>query len=193
MINYVKNEKVMSDKKPTPLERKERTADLRQLHQPIFDALQVPDAKFIPKMVHHVKGHEGLYAGFFESELDHLEDVYTEMVSMDMESEDPDRKLFRIRCNPHFKDEYPSSEPMPNGSVRYYVPFDEFEEVKMTTPKISTRREEVDSLDIPNDPDKDLPMDQMTMRDYAAIHMREPVSLKPWLNDVIKEANLKPF
>jgi len=36
-------------------------------------------------------------------------------------------------------------------------------------------------------------MDQMIMRDYAAIHMREPVSLKPWLNDVIKEANLKPF
>lgn len=183
----------MSEKKPTPLERKERTAKLRQLHQPIFDALKVPDAIFIPKMVHRVKGHEGLHAGFFESELDLNEDIYTEMVSMDLESEDPNRKLYKIRCNPHYKDEYSTSDPLPNGGVRYYVPFDEFEEVKMIKPKLSTKKEVIDTLDIPNDPDKDLPLEQMTLRDYAAIHMREPVSLKPWLNDVIKEANLKPF
>lgn len=177
----------------TKVDRAKKTAELRQKHQPIFDALEEPKATFIPKMVHHIKGHQGLYAGFFESELRHLTDVYTEMVDIEMESEDQERRLFKIRANAHFREEYPTSEPNQNGDCRYFIPFDEFEEVKLNKPKISTKKEVIEKLDIPNDPDKDMPMEQMTMRDYAAIHMKEPVSLKPWLNDVIKEANLKPF
>jgi hypothetical protein len=179
----------------TRIDRATKTAELRQKHQPIFDALEEPKASFIPKMVHNVKGHPelGKCAGFFESELKDLVDVYTEMVDISMESEDPDRRLFRIRSNAHFREEYAASPPNQNGDSRYFIPFDEFEEVKLNKPKLSTKREKIEELDIPNNPNVDLPMEQMTMRDYAAIHMKEPVSLKPWLNDVIKEANTKPF
>jgi len=177
----------------TKIDRATKTAELRKRHQPIFEALGEPKAVFIPKMVHHIKGHQGLYAGFFESELKHLEDVYTQMVDIEMNSEDEENRLFKIRANAHFREEYPASQPNMNGDCRYFVPFDEFEEVKLNKPMLSTIIAETETLDIPNDPDKDMPMEQMTMRDYAAIHMKEPVSLKSWLNDIIKESNLKPF
>lgn len=191
----------MSDvKKPTPEERKERTNELREKHQPVFDALGVPDAVFIPKMAHYQKGLEGLHMGFFESELEHGEDVYTEMVSMQMTPEDPGRTLYRYRANPHYKEELAASEPMPNGHCRYFVPVDELEEVTMPTksaPKKRTASKATSKVDdivmIPQDPDMgDIPMDQMTMRDYAAIQLKVPMSSKSWLNDMIEEA-AKPF
>jgi len=39
--------------------------------------------------------------------------------------------------------------------------------------------------EIPN-PDQDLPIDQMSIRDLAAILLKKPVSKKQWLNDIIK-------
>ena len=173
--------------KPTPKERKERTAQLRELHQPIFESLGNPEALYIPKMAHNVKGLEGLHMGFFKSELDHGEDVYTEKVSMAQESEDPSRTLYRVRFNPHFEDEYATSEPMPNGHCRYFIPVDELEVVTEETT-------EEEDIVIEQDPDAgDLPMDQMTMRDYAAIKLLVPRSSKGWLNSMIEEAINKPF
>lgn len=166
--------------KPTPQERKKRTAELRKKHQPIFDALGVPDAVFIPKMAHYVKGLEGIHMGFFESELEHGEDVYTEKVSMQLESEDPDRTLFKVAGNPHYDEEYAKSEPTAGGSFRYFVPVEEMEEITMpskTAKKIS----------IPKDPERDQPMDQMTMRDFYSMIQNKPVSSKDWLNDLISK------
>lgn len=167
--------------KPTPTERKNATAELRKKHQPIFKALGIPDATYVPKMAHNVKGLIGLHMGFFVSELDG--DVYTEKVSMQMESEDPDRILYKLRHNPHFKEEFAASEPMAGGDCRYFVPVDEMEIVE--EPKSGKKKGKADTITIPNDPNSDLPMDQMTIRDYAAIHMKKPVSQKEWLNDII--------
>ena len=36
------------------------------------------------------------------------------------------------------------------------------------------------------DPDEDMPMDQMTMRDLAALLLKKPVSKKKCLNEIIK-------
>jgi hypothetical protein len=179
----------MTTKKPTPEERKDITVNLRQKHQPIFNALGISDAIFIPKMAHYQKGLTGLHMGFFESELEKGTDLYTEKVSMELESEDPNRTLYKVKHNPHFKEEYAASEPMPNGHCRYFIPVDEL--IEVTKPIESAK--EADDLIIPKDPNLDLPMDQMTIRDYAAIHMREPISFKLWLNDVITDANQKPF
>ena len=166
------------NKKPTPQERKEMTAELRKKHQPYFDAEKTPEASFIPKMAHFVPGLEGLHMGFFESEM--KEDVYTEMVSMQLESEDPSRTLYKVRYNPHFEEEYAKSAPMSNGSCRYFIPLDEMEAIDPT-------KSENKKITIPKDPDADLPMDQMTMRDYVAIHTGKPVSFKPWLNELIQK------
>ena len=37
------------------------------------------------------------------------------------------------------------------------------------------------------DPDTDLPIDQLTIRDLAAILTGKPVSLKQWLNEIVKK------
>jgi len=165
--------------KPTPQERKERTAELRRLHEPVFKSLKIPDANYIPKMAHFVKGLDGLQMGFFTSELEDG-DVYTEKVSMQMESEDESRTLYKIKHNPFFKEEYVASEPMASGDCRYFIPVEEMEIVEAPVKKIKK-----ETISIPNDPDKDLPLDQMTIRDYMTIHTGKPVSLKPWLNELI--------
>jgi len=36
------------------------------------------------------------------------------------------------------------------------------------------------------DPDQDCPIDQMNIRDLAAILLKKPVSKKKWLNDLVK-------
>lgn len=177
-------------KKPTPQERKEATAKLREKHQPIFDALGISDAEYVPKMAHFQKGLTGLHMGFFEGELIKGCDVYTEKVSMSLEPEDPNRTLYRWRYNPHFKEEYPTSDPTEGGYIRYFVPVEELEEVylKPVNAGIGKVKEEIH---IPFDPNTDALMDQMTIRDYAAIHLKTPVSQKDWLNTIIKDSTKK--
>lgn len=183
--------------KPTPQERKDATAELRQKQQPIFDALGISDAKYIPKMAHHVSGLQGIHMGFFESELNHNEDVYTEMVSINMESEDPTRTLYKWRNNPHFKEELVPSDTEITKSTRYYVPMDELEKIEMpATPKrrvgrpkktISTKSPETTTpiRTVVIDSTEDLPMEAMTIRDYIAIHTGRPCSAKPWINEIV--------
>jgi len=177
--------------KPTPQERKEATLLLRQKHQPIFDKLGIPDALYIPKMAHHVKGLQGLHMGFFESELNQGKDIYTEMVSMRMESEDPTRTLYKFRNNPHFKDELVSD--VGTTSVRYYVPMEELEVVKTPINQLSKKENNKKIVTIPTDEFADTPMDQMTLRDYACIKLGVAKSSKPWLNEIINEATQNPF
>lgn len=170
--------------KPTPKERKAATAKLREKHQPVFDALHIPEALFIPKMAHYVKGLEGLQMGFFENELQD-DDVYTEMVSMNLESEDEKRRLFKISHNPYYEKEYAKSEPTASGDCRYFVAVEEMDEVEM--PKaISTKVETEEQFEIPFDPNGDAPFSAMTLKDYAALQLRYPVSDKPWLNEIIQ-------
>lgn len=195
--------------KLTPQERKEATAALRSKHQPVFDALDVSDARYIPKMAHRVNGLDGLHMGFFESELNSGEDVYTEMVSIQMDSEDANRTLYRFRYNPHFKEELMCSDDEPNNSSRYFVPMEELEIVtapakrkrgrprkspELKTPQISVentapvpkiRTVVVDSLE-------DQPMEAMTIRDYIAIHTGRPVSAKNWINEIVMDET-SPF
>lgn len=184
----------MSDEvktKITPHERKKRTAELREKHQPLFDALGVPDAVFIPKMAHFVTDLDGLHMGFFESELNHGEDVYTEKVSKHIESEDPDRTLYKIPYNPYFRDEYETSEPTSSGSVRYFIPVDEMEIVKAAgEPK--TKKEEFSFATKSDDDitgyDNNPILANATLKDFAAIMLKVPNSEHEWLNEMIKKA-----
>ena len=102
----------------------------------------------------------------------------------------PQRKLYKWRYNPHFNEEYDKTEPNPiSGHVRYLVPIEEL--VIIEKPKAEVEKEvELREFDLP-DPEDDLPLDQMTIRDLAAIILREPCSRKPWLNSIIN--NSKPF
>jgi hypothetical protein len=181
---------------PTPQERKEATFELRKAQQPIFDALGIPNATYIPKMAHHVSGLTGIHMGFFESELNHGNDVYTEKVSMQMESEDTERTLYKWRYNAHFKSELAPSDAEISKSTRYYVPVDELLKIQMPVNKKrgpykkKVKTEVTEEIKTPIrtiiiDSTEDLPMEAMTIRDYIAIHTGNPVSSKHWINDIV--------
>jgi len=165
--------------KLTPQARKELVSALRKHHENTFQELNIPNAVYIPKMAHNVTGETGIHMGFFETEINHGEDVYTEKVSRFMESEDPSRTLYKFTYNPHFKEEYSTSEPAVTGNVRYYVPVDELE-------IIDTSNMENEEFNLMN-PDEDLPLDQLTIRDLAALLLNKPVSKKIWLNQIINK------
>ena len=190
----------MDKVKPTPQERKDATVELRKRHQSVFDALGIPEAIYIPKMAYKPQGLDSIHMGFFESELKHGQDVYTEMVSIMMESEDPSRTLYKYRGNTHFREELPASdEENKSKSTRYYVPMDELEVVvtpvkrgrgrprKTPVTDIQVKRDQPKAIrTIVVDPSEDCPMDKMTVRDYIAIHTGKPVSSKKWINQIVE-------
>lgn len=95
-----------------------------------------------------------------------------------MESEDSTRTLYKYKNNPHFKDEYLTSEPTSTGNVRYLVPLNELDIIDTS---------EIEEFSLMN-PDEDLPLDQLTIRDLAALLLQKPVSKKIWLNNIIKKS-----
>jgi hypothetical protein len=176
-------------KEPVPKTNREKIADLRVKHQPLFDSLDNKDALFYPKMAYlNSKGEKII--SFFPSEIGRGEDIYTEFVSRDYVSEDPDRKLYKWKYNPFFETEYDTTTPHPiTGDIRYEIPINELIEVSNGDTEVpwytdeELANKEIEAV-LP-DSDIDLPMAEMTMRDYAAIHLAKPVSRKAWLNDII--------
>jgi hypothetical protein len=162
-----------------PEDRRDKVKKLREHHQSLLESVGASNSYFVPKMAYRPYGKTDLHIGFFASEISKGEDVYVEFTSRDLVPEDPERRLYKWRFNPHFEEEYEKTESHPTtGHSRYLIPV---EELIIVTPK---QEKDLDFTQIPN-PDEDLPMDQMTIRDYAAIHMKIPVSHKTWLNNII--------
>jgi hypothetical protein len=164
----------------TTEERKERISNLKSHHQPVLDALGVPDALFFPKMAYRPKGKDEMHLSFFPSELKRGFDIYTEFASREYEPEDQERTLWKWRFNPHWEEEY---EATPDLQVRYLIPVSEL--IKVTAPKKTevVQGDMFANLDLGID---DAPFNELTIRDLAALLLREPVSKKEWLNNLIK-------
>lgn len=166
-----------------PENKKERLRKLREFHQPTLDKHGVSDAIFIPKMAYRPYGKTDIHISFFASEINKGEDVYVEFASKDLVPEDTERRLYRWNFNPHFQEEYDTTEPNPQtGHVRYLVPVDELVLIKRNPDPEPEPEPEFGKLP---DANLDLPVNQMTIRDLAAILLKKPVSTKPWLNDII--------
>jgi hypothetical protein len=168
-----------------PEDKKERLRKLREFHQPTLESNGVSDALFIPKMAYRPHGKTDLHIAFFASEINKGEDVYVEFTSKDLIPEDTERRLYRWNFNSHFQEEYDMTDPHPQtGHVRYLVPVDELVLIKEA--KKDVKKKDEDVFILPN-ANEDLPMDQMTIRDLAAIFLNKPVSTKQWLNDLINK------
>lgn len=164
--------------KITPEERKLKTKELRLKHQPVFNALGIPDAIFVPKMAYNdpiVAGQ--LVMGFFESELAECTDIYTEMVSFNMDPEDVSRTLYKYRANPHFRGEY-HNKPTGSGYDRYLVPVSELIPIEGST--INLNQEPVLS--------DDMPIGELTAKDLAALITGKPISKKSWINELVGQS-----
>lgn len=158
------------------LDKKTKIKNLEAHHKKTFSQLGVKNPFYSPKMAYFLMGERVI--SFFVSELEKEEDIYTEFVSRDYDSEDETRTLYKFKYNPHYKTEYKATEPHDaNQSVRYIVPV---AELHACIPSDDTLEE----FDMP-DPDQDLPIDQLTIRDLAAILTGKPVSMKKWLNEIV--------
>lgn len=182
-----------TDKKEPKKSTKQIIDALRTHHQEVFNELGVSNALFFPKMAYVPKGGTEKVISFFPSEISRGQDIYTEFVSRDYNSEDPDRKLWMWKHNPFYETEYETSDPHPvTGDVRYLIPVEELVCVSEPEDEVPWKEDdEPTSLDFSKTlPDADLgdiPLSEMTMRDYAAIHLNKPVSRKKWLNDIINQ------
>lgn len=60
---------ISTSNNPSPImtteERKQRISELREHHQPVFDALDMTNALFFPKMAYRPKDKNELYLSFF--------------------------------------------------------------------------------------------------------------------------------
>jgi len=116
----------------TPEQRKKKVATLREEHEDYFQTEGVINALYIPKMAYRPKGKDELHVSFFPSELEKEENVYTEFVSIDYDSEDPKRTLYLHKYNPHWKTEYELITSS-TGFQRHLIPVTELKIINDVT------------------------------------------------------------
>jgi len=176
----------------SPEDKKENLRKLKEFHKSTLIELGVSDYSLIPKLAYRPSGKTELHVSFFYSEISKGQDVYLEFTDRNNVPEDPDRTLYLWKFNPHFEEEYEKTEPtLGTGHVRYLVPTDEFKVIKKYSPEaiVNTQKETIhkpiSDFSLP-DPETDPPINEMTIRDLAAIMLAKPVSNKEWLNNIIK-------
>jgi len=179
------------------MNKAERTVKIEKLfafHNKYFTNASLKineDFNYIPKLAHYKKGStadDGKVMGFFESEISEKTVIYTEMIDINWNSEDPTRTLYKIEYNPFYSDEYEQ-----DSKGRFLIPLEEMKEVKVE--KVFEKRGSKSSpaeFSLVNksaeeniEKVNDCSYSDMTLRDYAAIHTGKPVSNKEWLNKII--------
>jgi len=169
-----------------PDDKREKLRMMREYQQPLLDAIGESDAYYIPKMAYRPIGKSETCISLFPSELSKKVDIYTEFSSRDYTPEDQMRRLYKLRYNPHYDEEYEKTELSEiNGQFRYLVPISELIHITQTI-KVNTIQEKLDFSDL-MDPNADAPFEQLTIRDLAAILLKKPVSTKDWLNKIITD------
>ena len=146
----------------TPSERKQKVLNLKIEHEDYFKENNCLDALYIPKMAYRPNGKDDLHVSFFPSELKKEEDIYTEFVSKEYESEDPKRTLYYIKHNKNWESEYEVHESR-SGFKTHLIPVSKLKAVKDVTSNIDdTLRKKVKqdiidvNFDIPNPDEKEM-------------------------------------
>jgi len=176
-----------------PEDKREKLRLLREFHKPVFEALGIPDALFIPKLAYKPAGMTEKAVAYFASEMAKGQDIYTEFADSEYDPQDSERRLYKWRFNHNYKEEYQLVES--SGTFRYLVPVAELVLVKTNSPdilveqaatkgNIQLKLEEVSAT-----PQReDLSLKDASLRDIAAILWKKPVSNKKWVNDLIVKA-----
>lgn len=186
--------------------------DLKKWKKDKLTAIQNYHAELIEELGIHVKDFNMKKAfidnnvktvHIFASEFLKEKGFFFELIDSNLDPADPNRTVYRLAPNPNYEEEYEL-----NAKNQYIVPIDELRIVNKASvaitkaaavfasdeiigkqkisqefaPKISNNERFAVPLE------KDAPMSEMTIRDYMAIHTKTPVSLKPWLNDLIKSS-----
>ena len=139
------------NKSMTPAERKEKVNKLREEHEDYFQKEGKINALYIPKMAYRPPGKDELHVSFFPSEFEKEQDIYTEFVSINYESEDPKRTLYLLHKNLHWKEEYEAIVSN-SGFERHIVPVSELTIINDINTRNPKKVESIieDFADLPN-------------------------------------------
>lgn len=180
------------DKYGNPKEWKKMKLDqIRDYHGPLIRALGISPLDFNMKMPFYDR-HGRYVVGIFGSEFKKDKGFFFELVTRDLDPLESERKVYRIARNDNHEEEYEMNE---KGS--FLVPVDELRVVNpSSSAPVEKKPEPVQPAPVFNSKptatvEEDLPYSEMTIRDFMAIHTGKPVSLKPWLNDLLN--NSLPF
>ena len=138
----------------TPAERKKKVAKLREEHEDYFQTEGKINALYIPKMAYRPTGKDELHVSFFPSEMEKGQDIYTEFVSIDYDSEDPKRTLYLHKHNPHWKEEYELITSS-SGFVRHIIPVSELKIINDVTSRGSANEPAIIDFANPSLPNPD--------------------------------------
>jgi hypothetical protein len=177
------NTKNLTNKKKmglTPQERKEKVAVLREEHEDYFQAEGKINALFIPKMAYRPSGKDELHISFFPSELEKEEDIYTEFVSIDYDTEDPKRTLYLHKHNPHWREEYELVESS-SGFIRHMIPVSELKIIN----DVTSRGKAIVDFANPNLPDPDTLLPSSTSPDLNVELINKLDEINKTLNKLI--------
>lgn len=166
---------------------KEKIEDLKKLHKEKFEKLGLTNPLFIPRICYIPIGEAEQVVSFFEQDFAKGKDIYTHFVSKGYDSEDPQNRLWKWTYNPFYATEYKKSDPHPDtGNIRFIVPVEELELIDDAYFNKDVPESTAFDIDdeIPN-PNEDPLIEQMTIRDLAAILLKKPVSRKKWLNEIV--------
>lgn len=175
--------------------KREKILSLMHYHKPLFKKENVLNPKFIPRLCYPYK--EKKVVSFYPKELYGGVDIYIEFCDRDYVPEDSERTLWKWVYNPDYSTEYELSDPHPaTKDRRYIIPvndlinvtelYKELEKVPIILSEAATLQHIEDTMIAENmGTGSDIPYDALTLRDYAAIQWKKPVSYKPWLNELI--------
>ncbi len=167
--------------------------EFRDYHHKLIDNLGISRLDFNMKMPFYDKQARNV-VGIFSSEFKKEKGFYFELITNEFEPLDANRTVYKIAYNPNFEEEYELNE---KGS--YLVPIEELRIVNASSIAISGASavlDDVPTKTVPTPkpsvaykapaPMEDAPYQEMTIRDFYAIHTGRPVSSKTWLNELIK-------
>ena len=168
----------------TPEQRKIKVAKLKEEHEDYFQTEGKINALYIPKMAYRPTGKDDLHVSFFPSELEKNEDIYTEFVSIDYESEDPKRTLYLVKYNPHWKDEYEMITSS-SGFQRHIIPVSELKVINDVTSRSGSQIIDFANPNLPN-PDENIVSKDSKLIDKLEDINQSIITLTKVINKLIK-------
>ena len=168
----------------TPEQRKIKVAKLKEEHEDYFQTEGKINALYIPKMAYRPTGKDDLHVSFFPSELEKNEDIYTEFVSIDYESEDPKRTLYLVKYNPHWKDEYEMITSS-SGFQRHIIPVSELKVINDVTSRSGSQIIDFANPNLPN-PDENIVSEDSKLIDKLEDINQSIITLTKVINKLIK-------
>ena len=185
--------------------KKEKLDAIREYHKDLITDLGISVFDFNMKKAFIDNGIRTVR--IFDNEFLKEKGFFFELIDSNLDPVDPERKVYRLAPNPNYEEEY---ELTPKN--QYIVPLEELRVVNPASVAISkssavTSSDHIlkEKIKFPSEKvtnvvnnerfavplekkDNDAPYSEMTIRDYMAIHTGKPVSLKSWLNDLIKSS-----